>query len=160
MLLSVTGVPGTGKTVVSQALARRLGFVYVSDSDIIDQFSLRESYDTFMHTYDISVSSFVAAVLTFCHGKDVVLDSHLSHYAPADFVVVCQCPLSLLRERLLHRGYSSVKIEENMECLRMQICYGETVERDLPHMVIDTSCSVDVNVYSIIETLKSFQAGV
>ena len=90
--------------------------------------------------------------------KNLVLDSHLSHYLPrkyVDYCVICKCNLKVLKKRLELRGYSDRKIRENLDSEIFDVCLIEAVENKHRVIVIDTtSRSVFNCVKEILKNIK------
>ena len=74
--------------------------------------------------------------------KDLVIDSHLSHYLPKKYVDLCvvtKCDLKVLKKRLEKRKYSKEKIRENLDVEIFDICLNEAKEKGHKVKVVDTS---------------------
>lgn len=74
--------------------------------------------------------------------KDVVIDSHLSHYLDKKYVDLCvvvKCNVMVLEKRLKKRGYSSLKIQENLDAEIFEVCLNEARENGHKVKIIDTS---------------------
>ena len=74
--------------------------------------------------------------------KNLVIDSHLSHYLSnklVDMCIVTKCELKELRRRLEKRGYHRSKIRENLDCEIFDVCFMEAVALGHKVKVIDTS---------------------
>jgi adenylate kinase len=67
-----------------------------------------------------------------------IIDGHLSHHLPADAVVVLRCDPATLRERLSERGYSSAKVESNVEWVLLGGAWNAR-EGDSPWSEFDTT---------------------
>src|SRR3989338_3368628 len=143
MIIIVTGSVGTGKTVISKALASRLNFEYIDVNKIIKENDLSGSYIPELDTYEVDVKKLKNFLLNYINGKeDLIIDGHLSHYLDCDiinFCIVCRCDLKLLKQRLLDRGYNELKIRENLDAEIFETCKQESLEFGHNLVEIDTT---------------------
>lgn len=61
----------------------------------------------------------------------LVIDTHdpeVAQHIRLDLIIVLVCPPRLLEQRYVSRGYSPVKIEENIQAEIMEVVYGEVIE--------------------------------
>ncbi len=132
MIIIVTGTPGTGKTTVAKALAKELNHNYLDLNIIIDQFDVVVGYDKKRKSKIIDEDKLVRYMKEIILGnKDLVIDSHLSHYIPPEYVDICfvtKCNLKELKKRLLKRKYSKEKINENLQVEIFDVCLNEAKE--------------------------------
>jgi adenylate kinase len=137
MIVAVTGVPGTGKTRLAKEISIRYGLKYVDVLSLIQKYGLGYDYDKVRDTFEVDVDELNKYLLEM---KDVVIDSHLSHHLPfkfVDYCVVCRCSLKELKERLVLRGYNSLKVKENLEAEAFEVCKVEAEENG--HKILDSS---------------------
>lgn len=156
-VIIVTGSVGSGKTTISKALAKKLKFTYLDVNTLISKNpSVVSGYDKKRETKEIDTDKLNAVLLKIINkGKNLVIDSHLSHYLPAkqvDLCIVCTCDLSILKKRLEKRKYSPLKIKENLEADAFDICLVEAVEAGHNVEVIHT----DKDVKEQLEALSQF----
>ena len=146
--LTITGTPGTGKTLLAKKLAKRHGYAYVDVNALIAKHKLHERYDRKLKTKIINQKKLAKFLVTLIshiratNAKGVVIDSHLSHHLPPSLVDVCYvtaCSLPVLKQRLKKRGYSSRKIRDNLEAEAFQSCLIEAQELGHKIIVKDTS---------------------
>lgn len=122
MRVAVTGTPGTGKTTATQRLDTDLDIVHLND--VIQAEDLYTEVD---EVRDSKVAD-LDAVREWLDGReDVLVESHLSHLLDADRVVVLRCAPGELERRLLDRGESSEKAEENAESEALDVILSEAV---------------------------------
>ena len=111
--IGITGSPGTGKKKVARALSRLTGLKVISLNRIaISSRSGKEIKGEF--TVDIQSLRHLKIVT---NGRIIV-----GHLLPLvisasalDFVAILRCSPSVLRKRYLARGYTELKIRENIE---------------------------------------------
>ena len=138
----VTGTPGTGKTTVAKRLAKKLEYKVISSE------KLSSGYDKKKKCKVVDEKKLSKALVKMIKKSDqgLVIDSHLSHYLPADAVDVCivtKCNLKLLKNRLKRRKYSEKKIRDNLDCEIFDICLNEAKETGHNIVVVDTDKKVD-----------------
>jgi len=120
--VAVTGTPGTGKTTATEHLDTDLDIVHLND--VIQAEDLYTEVD---EARDSKVAD-LDAVREWLDGReDVLVESHLSHLLDADRVVVLRCAPGELERRLLDRGESSEKAEENAESEVLDVILSEAV---------------------------------
>lgn len=138
-ILCVTGVAGSGKTYFAKKLAKEKKYKYIDVNKIIkENKDVVSGYDKKLKTKIIDVEKLkkVLAGLIKNSRKNLVIDSHLSHYIDkkyVDKVYVVKTGIKILKKRLEKRGYSKDKIEENIEAELMDACYNEA--KELGHKV-------------------------
>ncbi len=130
MRLALTGTPGTGKSAVGQALARK-GVPVVSVSDAARRLGAVSGYDRRRRTAEVDVTRLRRALerdLRGVHGgSDVVLEGHLAHHLAVDRAVVLRCPPSVLARRLHRRRWPDAKVRENVCAEALGVIVTEAV---------------------------------
>ncbi|MFH2020917.1 MAG: adenylate kinase family protein [archaeon] len=142
-VIIVSGTPGTGKTTYAKKLAKEMKVKYVNVNKVIDDLNLSEGFDKERDTKIIDISKLKKALIELIKKeKDVVIDSHLSHYLPNKFVdkcIITKCNLKELKARLENRGYSKKKVRENLDAEIFDVCRVEAKENGHHIEIIDTS---------------------
>lgn len=143
MIIAVTGTPGTGKTEVAKRIAKKLRLKYLDVNKIIDENKLADGYDKKRKCKIVDIKKLNKILIkAIKDSKNLVIDSHLSHFLPnkyIDLCVVTKCELKLLKKRLEKRGYSKGKIRENMDAEILDICLVEALERGHRIRIVDTT---------------------
>ncbi|MBN1544366.1 AAA family ATPase [Candidatus Woesearchaeota archaeon] len=144
----VTGTPGTGKTTVAKALAKKLSYAYIDVNKVIAQNRLSEGYDRKRKCRIVDVKKLNRLLGNIIENSktEAVIDSHLSHYLPSELVKVCvvtKCGLKSLSMRLKKRGYPKHKISENLECEIFDVCLNEARESGHKPIVVNTDKKVE-----------------
>ena len=148
-VIIVTGTPGTGKTTLAKALAKRLGFIYVDVNKVIEKCRLSEGYDQRRRCKIVDTENLSKALIKSINraSKSLVIDSHLSHYLPPEFVGLCivtRCRLGELKKRLEAKGYNEKKVRENLDCEITDFCLIEAKELGHDVLEVDTTNGFDL----------------
>ncbi len=106
--IGVIGTPGCGKTTLCKALGLPTRSVR----------SLAESNDCLGELDDDGSHPVDVEMLAKLFSKPLeltLIDGHLAHHLPVDALIVVRCEPSELEKRLSARGYSTHKIQSNVE---------------------------------------------
>lgn len=167
MIIALTGTPGTGKTTVCEFIKEHS--IYRNKYRIIDLHKLildwkiytgrdevRDTYIADMERLETVVSEVIRQTP---EGMDTIMEGHISHYLPADAIIVLRASPVALRKRLgKRREYSYLKIKENSDAEALDVILVESVESSGRVFEINTTdmnmISVVKSVVGIIESLK------
>ncbi len=150
MIIIVTGTPCTGKTEVSKKISKYYCHKYVDVAQLIKEEKLEEDYDKKLDTKIINTTKLNKELIKIIKKeKNLVIDSHLSHYLPKEYVDLCivtKCDLKKLRKRLEKRGYKKEKVKENMQAEILDVCLVEAKEKGHKIKLINTNNKRDTNL--------------
>ena len=140
----VTGTPTSGKTSIAMIIAKKINADYIDVNELIEKRKLSVGYDRKRRSILVDVDKLNKDLEKIIRGskKNIVIDSHLSHYLSnklVDLCIVTKCDLKELRKRLKKRGYHKGKIRENLDCEIFDVCYMEALALGHKIKVIDTS---------------------
>lgn len=123
MRIVITGVPGTGKSMLAERLARELGYRLVRINDVVDEKSLWEGKDRFGSKV-VRMDELGRRLRRLMKEDDIIVEGHLACELklPADIVIVCRTNPSLLKRRLGKRGYPDEKRDENVMAEMLDYC--------------------------------------
>jgi adenylate kinase len=142
-VIIVTGTPGTGKTTYAKKFAKDKNYEYIDVKEVIKENNLSENHDDELDTDIIDTDKLNGVLIDIIKKeKDVVIDSHLSHYLPPELVdecIVTKCNIKTLKKRLVERGYSESKVHENLDAEIFDVCRIEALESGHNVIVIDTT---------------------
>jgi adenylate kinase len=137
---ALSGTPGTGKTTVGRMLSEQ-GLHVVELSDFIKEHKLEGRMDRKRRTREVDVGALGRALADEVRYGDAILVGHLAHLLQVDLTIVLRCRPSVLKERLLARGYPIEKVRENMEAEGCDVILVEAVETGKTVLEVDTSAS-------------------
>lgn len=156
MIIAVSGSPGTGKTTVAKELAKKLKYKYLDVNALIKERGLSSGHDDVRNCEIIAVdvlNNELADIIKEDCG--FVIDSHLSHYLPkewVDFCIIIKCDIKVLEERLKKRKYTKDKIRENLDVEIFDTILNEAKEAEHNIVEVDTTKGYDID--KIIKKLK------
>jgi len=147
MITIVTGTPCTGKTTVAKRLAREKHAKYIDVNKVIKEKRLAGGYDRKRKCYIVDIKKLNFALIKIIKEarkskENLVIDSHLSHYLPKNYVNLCiitKCGLKELKKRLEKRNYSKAKVRENLDAEIFDVCLVEAKEFGHKIRVVDSS---------------------
>lgn len=155
--MGITGTPGTGKTAVTALLEKKRQYQVIHLNELIKKEKLYSEVDRSRDCVVADMDLVEKRVMELVNKKypATLIDSHLSHYI-ADTVIVLRTKPDVLRERLAKRGYSSEKVEENLDAEALDVILVESVEWcDRVFEIDTTDMSVEGTVASVEEIVES-----
>lgn len=156
-VVCVTGTPGTGKTLLAKALAKKLDYAYLDVNKVIEKYDLIEGHDRKRDCNIVDEQKLAKILVSIIKKskKGIVVDSHLSHYIPPKYVSLCivtKSELKTLKKRLEKRGYSKEKVRENLDAEIFDLCYNEAVENFHNVKIVDTTRK---NISSLVKSIAA-----
>jgi adenylate kinase len=122
--LGITGSPGTGKKTVSPVVASSLSF------PLVDLNAVARAKSRVGSTIDVDTRTLRKMLLGTTASEGVVfghLLPHVYHKGEIDFVAVLRCEPSVLKKRLINRGYTNEKLIENLEAELIGVVLDESI---------------------------------
>lgn len=175
MILTISGLHGTGKSTIGKLLAEELGLKYYSTGqafrDLAKEMNLtlKEFTEYVEKNPDID-KKLDQKIIEIAQKGDVIIDSQLSAYileSIADFKILLICPLETRVERIAQRDKESYKrkleettIRENSELIRYKKLYNidlkdENKVKNLYNLILDTeNLTVDEVLKQILVAIK------
>lgn len=151
MMIGLTGVPGTGKTTVADILEER-GVHVVRINDTITPYILERDpdRDTIIIDEELWAEEF--------RPVDGVVEGHLAHLLPCDRVVILRCDPDVLVDRLILRGYSPEKAEENALAEALDSTLIEALENHDPEVIYEFE-TTDTTSETVADFVLDVRAG-
>jgi adenylate kinase len=148
-IIIVTGSVGTGKTTLAKKLSKKLNYQYINVNKIIQKNNLPSGYDKKRKCKIIDIKKLNKFLINLIKEskKDLIIDSHLSHYLPKKYVNLCivtKCNIKEINKRLKKRKYNKEKIKENIECEIFDICLNEAKKAKHKIIVINTTKGINI----------------
>jgi adenylate kinase len=158
MIIALSGTPGTGKTTVCSIIKEhsqyRKRFLIVDLNKLVFGEKLytgideqRDAYEADMDKLEERVKQVISQLP---QGMDVIMEGHLSHFLPADIIIVLRAEPVVLRKRLERRKvYSFNKIKENADAEALDVILVESCERSDKVFEINTT---DINPLAVVKS--------
>ena len=137
-VILISGTPGTGKTELAKKIAERYDYEYIH---------IGEHEEYIIAEKDVKIIDLNKLIKWLkkkqdSNEKDMIVDSHLSHYYPPDRTKICiimRCDPAELRMRLKRRQYPEQKININLEAEAMDLILQEALAEGHKVHEIDTT---------------------
>ncbi|MCL5782950.1 MAG: AAA family ATPase [Candidatus Thermoplasmatota archaeon] len=118
-MICLTGIPGSGKTTVA-AILRSRGIRVMNVSDLPGFTECNEEDGVDIDCLRSKITSYVT--------DNEVIEGHYSHLLPCEAVIILERAERNVEQSLRGRGYSSEKISDNIDALRSDIIFSESLE--------------------------------
>ena len=125
MRIILTGVPGTGKTVLCEALAKKLKLRCIKLNDIVEQYKMYFYISKKDGSKVVDIKKLEDYVTNHLTGEDdYIVEGHLAceFYIPADIVIVLRAHPNTIKRRLAKRDYPKEKTNNNVMCEVLDYC--------------------------------------
>ena len=129
MKIAITGVPCSGKTSISKALARKIKYKYINLNDIAEIANAIDGYDKKLKSKIIDVKKISKFISSF--KGDFIFDSHYSHLLKVDLIIILRVNPKLLKKRLENRYKKfKEKIKENLDAEILGVISSECIGKN------------------------------
>ena len=158
--LILTGTPGTGKTTIADLLEEK-GYKTVNIGELVEEKKLFDFFDEERESYVIDDDDLNNALTYLIEENtsphDLIIDGHVARLPPqlVSKCIVFRCSIRNLRQRLVLRGYTDSKIDENVEAEIMEVIYTDMMQlygKDLVR-VVSTDVSIEETFLEVLSIL-------
>lgn len=117
-MISITGIPGAGKTTVCRELNAR-GIKCLGALDVPGAEACNDKGEVDTECLRVKISHSPVHIQ--------VVEGHFSHLLGCSSVIILERDEEVVRKELVQRGYPAIKIEENIDVQRADILYQEAL---------------------------------
>jgi len=154
MIISISGVGGTGKTSAAKLLAKKLKYKLIELNKLAKKSKAYIGYDKKRKSYIVSVYKLKKEVKKLNKKyPNIILDGLIAHEFPSDFVIVLRCKPKVLEKRLKKKYKWPTKITENLEAETINLIGEEAMEYNENVYEIDTTNKTVRQTVKIIEKI-------
>ncbi|KAL0278470.1 UNVERIFIED_CONTAM: hypothetical protein PYX00_000288 [Menopon gallinae] len=156
--------PGVGKSLLAEKLSQISGMKWVNIGQVAEANNCYEEFDEEYQCHVLDEDKVIDVLDEQITAGGNIVDYHGSDFFPKrwfDIVFVLRTDTEHLYERLSERGYSSKKLDDNIQCEIFQMMLEEaknSYDEDIVHELrSNTMEDLEENVKKIVEWLKSWQ---
>ena len=170
MIVSISGVGGTGKSNVAEMLVKTLNkkikqrkqkYKLVVLNKLAERIKAYSGYDKARKSKIVKMGKLKKEMKKLAKKhENIILEGHFAHEFPADVVVILRCEPRALEKRLRKKYKWPTKITENVEAEMISVITEETLLLHKPGTVfeIDTTRETAKQTARIIEKIINNKA--
>lgn len=146
----VTGTPGVGKSTLCNTLSEMSNLNWIDVSKVAKELNCVDEFDEVYQCHVINEDKLLDNLEeVMCNGGNLV-EYHSCEFFPErwfDLVIVLRADNTTLYDRLIERGYSGKKLEDNMNCEIFQTILEEAAESYSKHIVQELQNSTPAQLH-------------
>jgi len=158
----VAGTPGTGKSTLCQQITElHPEFDWVDVGQIAKDEKLFEGYDSTYGCHVLNEEKLLDEIEDQMEEGGKVVDYHGCDFFPQrwfDIVFVLRTDNTVLYDRLVARGYSGKKLQDNVQCEIFQTILDEANDSYPPQIVFELPSNTPDDMESNIEKISQWIA--
>lgn len=150
-IISISGTPGTGKTIIAEKLTNLLDANLIQINEVIKEMPCKTDKKRNTKIVDIKILQ-KAVNKQIKKEKTNIIDGHLSHFLKSDFIIVLRTDPKILEKRLKNKNWRKEKILENVQSEILDEITIETTEKHKINKIIeiDTSRRMPKDIAKVI----------
>ncbi|XP_015917313.1 adenylate kinase isoenzyme 6 [Parasteatoda tepidariorum] len=159
----ITGTPGTGKSTLSSEISEIASLEWINIGEIAKSSNLFDGYDESLQCHILDEDQIINELEDKIKEGGKIVDYHSCDFFPEDWfdiVFVLTTDNTILYDRLVRRGYSGKKLENNIQCEIFQTLVDEAKEAYDPTIVFklnsNTPDDMESNIENICRWIESF----
>ncbi|MGC8496789.1 MAG: adenylate kinase family protein [Thermoplasmata archaeon] len=134
MIIAISGTPGTGKTSVTELLKNKYKVIHLNT--MAEEKGCLEGYD---RKRKVRIVDYKCLNENLDDDSDIIIESHYAHLMHFDILIILRTRPDVLRKRLIEKGFSKQKIDENLEAEALGVITEESMDLSDRAFEIDTS---------------------
>ncbi len=134
VIIAISGTPGTGKTSITELLKNKYKIVHLND--LAKEKGCLKGYD---RKRKVRIVDYKCLDNKIDDVSDIIIESHYAHLMRFDILIILRTKPDVLRKRLLEKGFSNQKINENLEAEALGVISEESLDFIDRTFEIDTS---------------------
>jgi len=163
----IAGTPGVGKSTLAQQISEETGLEWLDVSQIAKENKCVEGYDSTYGCHVLNEEKILDEIEDRMEEGGKVVDYHGCDFFPQrwfDIVFVLRTDNTVLYDRLVGRGYSGKKLEDNVQCEIFQTVLDEARESYSTDIVFElpsnTSGDMESNIEKITQWVEQYKQNV
>lgn len=160
----ITGTPGTGKSTLSSEISEACNMEWINISELAKANNYFEEYDESLACHVLDEDRIVEELEDKITEGGKIVDYHGCDFFPEnwfDIVFVLTTDNTVLYDRLVKRGYSGKKLENNIQCEIFQTLLDEAKSSYDEHIVhklnSNTPDDMQSNIEQICEWIETYK---
>lgn len=152
----ITGTPGTGKSTLSSEVSQLASLEWINISELAKSNDFLDGFDDNLQCHILDEDQIVSELEDKMSEGGKIVDYHSCDFFPEewfDIVFVLTTNNTVLYDRLIRRGYSGQKLENNIQCEIFQTLLDEAKEAYDPSIVFKLNSNTPDDMESNIENI-------
>lgn len=134
VIIAISGTPGTGKSSIAGLLKNSFKIIHLND--LAKEKGCIKGYDK---KRKVKIVDFQCLDAKIDNSSDMIIESHYAHLMHFDILIILRTKPDILKKRLIDKGFSKQKIDENLEAEALGVISEESLDFTDRAFEIDTS---------------------